>query len=225
MAILSDKEKKIYLRATYWIDCDNDLIIKKTQHLTKHLDSEVEKAKKLFYFVRDEIEYTVYVDFCDEKIYRASHVLLEKRGYCVQKAILLAALARAANIPSRLHFADIKNRKVKKKLIERRKSDIFIYHGFTELYLLGKWVAATPTFDIKTSKALEIEPVEFDGINDARLPAFDIFGKKAISYVKDRGIYDDLPPLKTIIEERKKYLPNGYFEMWRKKVFEREKGK
>jgi len=66
----------------------------------------------LFYFVRDEIKYTIYISKLREKDNRATEILSRKKGYCVQKAVLLVALARASGIPARLRFADIVNFKL-----------------------------------------------------------------------------------------------------------------
>ncbi len=43
-----------------------------------------------------------------EEDFKASRVLEWGKGYCVQKAVLLEALARAAGIPSRLAFEKIR---------------------------------------------------------------------------------------------------------------------
>ena len=66
-----------------------------------------EKAIKLFYWVRDEIRYDPYTFSALKRDYKATKILERGKGWCVQKAILLTALGRAAGIPSRLHFADI----------------------------------------------------------------------------------------------------------------------
>ena len=68
-------------------------------------------------------------------------------GYCVSKAVLLAAAGRAVGIPTRLGFADVKNHLSSEKLKQAMQSDVFSWHGYTEFYLDNKWVKATPAFN------------------------------------------------------------------------------
>ncbi len=184
-----------YLESTYFIDSGSTLI----QQLVSSLkigpnDNIIEKARAIFYFTRDEIKYDPYTSFVDIKShYKASYILKRKKGWCVQKACVLTALARALKIPSRLHFADIINHKVPEKLKEIMGTNKFVFHGFTELYLNEKWIKATPAFNIEMCEKLGLPTVEFDGINDGVLPDTTLMGEKYIEYVKDRGSYHDFP--------------------------------
>ena len=125
--------------------------------------------------------------------FKASSTLARGKGYCVQKAVLLIALARASGIPARLGCAKIRNHLVPPKLLERLKSDIFPWHGYAELCLDGQWVKATPAFDIKMCQEQRLVPVEFDGYSDARFPPFNLDGRKHIEYLLDRGPFDNVP--------------------------------
>ena len=62
---------------------------------------ERERAVSLYYAVRDEIRYNPFLDFSDPEVFRASAVLEAGEGFCVGKASLLAACARAAGIEAR----------------------------------------------------------------------------------------------------------------------------
>ena len=74
------------------------------------------------------------------------------------------------------------------------ETNVMYYHGYSELYVDGKWIKLTPSFDIETSKKGGFIPmVEFDGKNDAIFPKYDLEGNKYGEYVLDRGIYSDLP--------------------------------
>ena len=181
-----------YLRATPRIDCGSKAIKQKARDLTKGQEEAVDKAKSLFYFVRDEIRYhPVPVHLLED--YKASKTLKARRGFCVEKASLLAALARAAGIPARLHLADIRNRLVPDRLKELMGTDVFIWHGYSELYVESKWVKATPAFDLKMCQENRIIPVEFDGRNDAIFHSHNSDGKLHIEYVQDHGCYEDVP--------------------------------
>jgi len=87
------------------------------------------------------------------------------------------------------------------------ETDVMYYHGYSELYLDGKWIKLTPSFDIETSKKGGFIPmVEFDGKTDAIFPKYDLEGNKYGEYVLDRGVYSDLP-LEDIDIVFEKYYP------------------
>lgn len=183
-----------YLKCTYTIDCEEKSVKEKALMLAIGQETVVEKAKAIFYFVRDQIKYNPYVPLYTLEDNKASITLKRGEGYCVQKAILLAALARASGIPARLGFADIRNYIIPKKLADAmRGKNLFIYHGYVSFYLDGKWVKATPAFDLKMCQKNRIIPVEFDGESDAQFHQYNREGKLHIEYVRDHGYYDDLP--------------------------------
>lgn len=186
-------EVEQYLKATPIIDCNHKTIQKKADEVTKRQEAIVEKASRLFYFVRDEIKYNPYLFTLLPEHLRASATLKKKEGFCVQKAVLLAALARAIGIPTRLRFVDLKNHLAPRKLLEIMHTDIFLWHGYNELYINGKWLKATPAFDIEMCKENQIIPVEFDGKNDAKFHSRTQDGKLHIEYLLDRGSYEDVP--------------------------------
>lgn len=183
-----------YLNCTYTIDCEDGSVREKAQALTGDQETAVDKARALFYFVRDGIKYNPYVPLYTLEDNKASATLKQGEGYCVQKAILLAALARASGIPTKLGFADIRNYILPKKIAAALRGDnLFVYHGYVAFYLNKKWVKATPAFDLKMCKKNRIIPVDFDGINDAQLLRYNRDGKLHIEYVQDHGYFDDLP--------------------------------
>ncbi len=182
-----------YLRPTPVIDCDSVSIVAKTRDLTRGQDNTIGKAKSLFYFVRDEIKYNMYVSKSLREDFRASNTLSRGEGYCVQKAVLLVALARAAGIPAGLGFARLRNSLLPQRILKRLGTNIFPFHGYAELYLDGKWVKATPAFDFSMCQKNRIIPVEFDGKNDAMFHSHSQDGKLHIEYLADLGHYDDLP--------------------------------
>jgi transglutaminase-like putative cysteine protease len=183
-----------YLKPTAAIDCDHPSLEQKARELTRGQEDAVQKAKSLFYFARDEIKYNMYTPiFCLED-FKASATLGRGEGYCVQKAVLLAALSRAAGIPAGLGFAKLRNNLLPEKTLQWLGTNILAFHGYTELYLNGKWVKATPAFDIKMCEKNRIIPVEFDGVNDAVFHSHNQDGKLHIEYLEDLGRYlDDLP--------------------------------
>jgi transglutaminase-like putative cysteine protease len=156
-------------------------------------NSSLERAVALYYAVRDEIRYNPFLDFSDPEAFRASAVLAAGEGFCIGKAALLAASARAAGIPARVGFADVKNHLTTPKLAETMGTDLFIYHGYAELHLEGKWVKATPAFNLALCQRFRVKPLEFDGRHDSVFHAFDEDERRHMEYLRDRGSYADVP--------------------------------
>ena len=181
------------MKPTFFIDSDAESVKEKALELTEGVKGEKEKAKRIFYFVRDEIKYNALSPRSSPETFRASYVLSEREGYCVQKAVLLVALSRATGIPARLRFAEIRNHFMPPDFLELRGTNVFPYHGYTDLYLTGTWIKATPTYDLRTCQKAGLIPVDFDGEHDAILPLYTRDGRPNIEYVKDRGPYRDLP--------------------------------
>ncbi|OQX24070.1 MAG: transglutaminase, partial [Desulfobacteraceae bacterium IS3] len=122
------------------LDSGHEEIIGYAERVTRDAENDpISKAVSLYYAVRDGIWYDPYYPFYLPEHYRASNVLRSGRGFCISKAALLCALGRACNIPSRVGFATVRNHIATKQLIEFMGSDLFVYHGFTEFYLNGKW--------------------------------------------------------------------------------------
>jgi transglutaminase-like putative cysteine protease len=152
-----------------------------------------ERAVSLYYAVRDKIRYNPFLDFSKAEAFRASSVLEAGEGFCIGKAALLAACARAAGIPARVGFADVKNHLTTPALRERMGSDLFIYHGFTEVELEGKWVKATPAFNLELCRRFHVKPLEFDGREDSIFHPFDETNRRHMEYVRLRGSFADVP--------------------------------
>lgn len=182
-----------YLKPTPIIDCDARTIQEKAQQLTRGQGEVTEKVRTLFYFVRDGIKYNPYLPRHLVEHFRASETLARGEGFCIQKAVLLVALSRAVGIPSRLGFAILRNHLLPEKLAEILETNVIPDHGYAELYLNGKWVKATPAFDLEMCQKNRIIPVEFDGKKDARFHPYTQDSRLHIEYVLDRGPYDDVP--------------------------------
>ena len=184
-----------YLEPSEFYDFNNPLVKEQAFEIIKDLKTDTEKAIALFYWVRNEIKYNMktYMPF-DRINFIASETLKRKNGFCVSKSILLSTLARAVGIPARIHLVDLINHKISQKVKDFMETDVMYYHGYSELYIDGKWIKLTPSFDIETSKKGGFIPmVEFDGKNDAIFPKYDLEGNKYGEYVLDRGVSSDLP--------------------------------
>ena len=182
-----------YLLPTPIIDSDHEKVIRFAQEAAGGINDPVEAAVRLYYAVRDGIWYDPYYPFYLPEHYRASNVLKSGRGYCVCKASLLCALGRCRGIPSRIGFAHVRNHLATRQLIEYMGSDIFVYHGFNEFYLEGKWVKATPAFNIELCERHNVAPLEFNGREDSIFHAYSADKKRFMEYVEYLGEYADIP--------------------------------
>jgi transglutaminase-like putative cysteine protease len=155
--------------------------------------SERDRAISLYYAVRDEIRYNPFLDFADPAAFTASKVLQAGEGFCIGKAALLAAVARAAGLEARVGFADVKNHLTSARLAETMGSDLFVFHGYTEFRLDGRWVKATPAFNLALCQRFRVKPLEFDGRADSIFHPFDEDQRRHMEYLRDRGTYADVP--------------------------------
>ena len=193
METADGKEMEIYLRPTYTIDSDHDAIEAAAEHITEGYSDDLDKAVALFYFVRDSIHYNVFMISVFKEDFKASKVLEWGKGYCVQKAVLLTALGRAAGVPSRMAFAKITNHRVPPHVREKLGVNTFPRHGYNQFFLNGRWVSAAATFDKTLCEKNGLPVVEFDGKNDSILPEKDLRGRPYIDYLEKFPPAEDLP--------------------------------
>ena len=191
---MSDKhDLSIYLEPSYFIDSDSPAIIAYASATCHGKDTDIDRATALYYGVRDDIRYDPYSIEDKREAVRASSVLKRKAGFCVPKAVLMTAVLRSQKIPARLGFADVKNHLVTQRLKALMEIDLFIYHGYIEVFLNAKWVKATPAFNLSLCQNFNVKPLEFDGIHDSLFHKFDTHGNRHMEYVNDHGTYADLP--------------------------------
>jgi len=188
-----EKENVLYLTPTAIIDSDHPSIRDYARATIQGIEDPVEMAVHLYLTVRDGILYDPYVPFYLPEHYRASYVLKRGRSFCVPKASLLCALGRACGIPSRVGLADVRNHLTTKQLIDFMGSDLFVCHGFVELYLEGKWVKATPAFNSALCERHHVLPLEFNGREDSLFQPYNSKDQKFMEYVAFRGVYTDVP--------------------------------
>ena len=198
-------QERDYLSVTPFIDSDNPAIVAFAHGALGDAATIKDKALALYGAVRDQIQYDPYIDFFDPAEFRASEVLRAGKGFCVGKSALLAAAARAAGIPARPGYADVRNHLTSKRLKEQ-VGDIFIWHSYTELEIDGQWVKCTPAFDKVLCERARIAPLDFDGVNDSLFHPFDQVGRRHMEYIKDRGAFADVP-FATIIADFKAFYP------------------
>lgn len=152
-----------------------------------------ERAVALALAVRDGFRYDPYRIALRPEGMRASSVLERGHGWCVPKAALLAAAARAAGIPARLGYADVRNHLSTERMRREMQTDLFIWHGYTDLWIDGAWRKATPAFNIELCERFGLLPLDFDGVNDSIYHPFDRAGNRHMEYVQQRGTWLEMP--------------------------------
>jgi transglutaminase-like putative cysteine protease len=181
-----------YLKPGRFVDSDHAAVIAFSAEHARGATPR-ERAVALYYAVRDGVRYNPFQNFLRDEAYRGSACLACGEGWCVPKAALLAASARAAGIPARVGYADVKNHLTSPALTKSMGTDLFIFHGYADLWLEGKWVKATPAFNLSLCTKFRVKPLEFDGREDSIFHPFDEDDRRHMEYVRMRGTYADVP--------------------------------
>lgn len=155
-------------------------------------DHPTDRAVAIFLTVRDRIRYDPYGVSTEPGDYRASVIAEAPTNWCVPKAVLLTAAARHVGIPARLGFADVRNH-LTEKLSASMGTDLFAWHGYSELLLDGQWFKVSSAFNIELCERVGAKVLDFDGTQDALMHPDDESGNRHMEYVHQRGSFDDLP--------------------------------
>ena len=196
-----------YLRPTEFLDSDHASVREFAQRYAADDSTDTSRAIALYYGVRDGFQYDPFVLDLRRDSMKASALLTKTRGYCVEKAVLLAASARAIGIPSRLSFYIVRNHIATERLAKALERDYLVFHGAAEMYLDDRWVKATPAFNKRLCDYLGVDPIEFDGKTDAIFQEYDRTGKVFMEYLHDYGAFDDLP-YQMFLDELDKHYPH-----------------
>lgn len=192
------------------IDSDHPAIRERAALVVDGASGDREKAVRLFYHVRDGWRYDPFDIRLTPGHHTASTVLTAASGYCITKAVLLSALARAAGIPSAIGLADVTNHLTSEKLTRQMGgSTLFVDHGFSLMRIDGRWVKAAPAFNIELCERFGVMPTEFDGRSDAILQEFDARGRRHMEYLRHHGTWSDLPFDKVVRDFHEAYLGSG----------------
>ena len=203
-----------FLEPAPGIQCSAPEIFSLARETAKGSANDIQAAKRLFEFARDTVAYSVYVPFESLDDYLALNTLKRGRGYCVQKAALLCALARSVGIPSRLGFADIKNHQLPERLDRMIPDGVIYFHCFVEWWLKDRWLKATPAFDRTLCEKKGWRVVEFTAGQDALLPATDLLGRPHVEYLNYHGWRQGVP-LEEFIDHNTRACGKEAMDLWR----------
>jgi transglutaminase-like putative cysteine protease len=194
------------LAPTALIDSDHPAVAAFAARHAGEATNDAERAVALYYAVRDGFRYDPYRIDLSPRGMKASTVLANGYGWCVPKATLLAAACRAAGIPARMGFADVRNHLSTERMRQVMGTDVFFWHGFTEILIDGAWRKATPAFNLELCDRFGLLPLEFNGREDSLYHPFDRQGHRHMEYVAQRGSFDDVP-LERIVADFAEHYP------------------
>ena len=128
--VMKEIDVKPFLSASVYLDTDDLLIQKLAKKGKQKATTPIEIAKKLTKFVYRYVASKNY----DVGFATASEVARNKEGDCTEHSMLLAALGRTLNIPSRvvtgLVYADE----------FEDQQDVLVYHMWTQFHIDGQWL-------------------------------------------------------------------------------------
>ena len=152
-----------------------------------------EAARRLFEWVRDEIRYDMAPDVEAREDWKATGTLERGAGFCQQKAILLASLLRARDIPAGLVLQDLLDRKIPEHYVEHIGSQRLEVHGLTCAFIDGRWVRLDATLPRSFVDKKRYRLVEFDGEHDAVFSETDADGNPHFEVLEELGTWPDMP--------------------------------
>lgn len=152
-----------------------------------------QQAIEIYYLVRDGFPYNPYTFVEGPSTFSANFCTANSQGYCIPKAALMVALCRYHGIPAKIGFADVTNHLSSPKLTALLQTEVFSMHGYVSVYLNGKWVKATPTFNKELCEKLGTKTLEFNGESDSLFQEFTEQGQKHMEYLKDWGTFGKMP--------------------------------
>ncbi|ARJ68081.1 transglutaminase [Magnetospirillum sp. ME-1] len=176
-----------------FIQSHDPAIIAFARKAAQGASDRLDAAIRLYYAVRDSVLYDPYVRFNVPETYSAADVLAKGSGFCIPKAALLTACARAVGIPARIGFADVRNHLATPKLLDKNGSDVFRWHAFAEIMAEDRWVKATPAFNLALCEKFGVHPLEWDGKTDSVFHPFDKQERRHMEYVAQHGSFWDVP--------------------------------
>ncbi|NNG00510.1 MAG: transglutaminase domain-containing protein [Desulfobacteraceae bacterium] len=122
-------EMKVWLESTPFIQSNHPLLQEVVRQTTDADDTPLGKVEKLMQWIKDNIEKKPVLSLPD-----AISTLKNRQGDCNEHAMLMAAMARAANIPARVETGIV--------YMKGR----FYYHAWNMVYV-GDWLAVDTALD------------------------------------------------------------------------------
>ena len=159
-----------FLEETEYCNFSHPIVKGLAIEITKNCNTDREKAVALFYWVRNNIQYT----FGAWGI-KASQVVLQKKGMCTNKAVLLTTLLRACNIPAGFGMLKVDAKEYFGPIIPPMFKDFLgknSVHFYSYVCLDNKWIKIDSSVDPNLSEKTHYfnpttQLTEWDGYLDA----------------------------------------------------------
>lgn len=180
------------------IDAEHPLVRERADALVRSTYSSAEAARALFEYVRDEIAYTFRWQegpadaWPPTAVFRASTTLARGTGMCIQKAVLLCALARAAGLTARISFQSVRDYRLPRELVALM-GDVLTPHGLTTIRINRRAVRLDPSLDRNLCERKGYRLTEFSARKHALLPAVDTAGNPHFEILEELGEFDVFP--------------------------------
>ncbi len=188
---------RLYLEPTEFFNYDDPQVSKFVERAIGDAGSPREQMMRLFLAVRDDIRYDAFSARLVPACFQASTVVHDGAAFCIPKAALLVAGARMLGVPAALGLSDVVNHFSTPKMQQMMGSrEVFMHHGWAALYLDSRWVKVVPAFNRELCALMKVPPTDFDGEHDAILQQYTEDGSVSMEYLKDHGIWADVPFLR-----------------------------
>lgn len=115
--------------------------------------------------VRDTIDYGVFNTPLHVDL-KASDVITEGSGFCFHKSILFVACCRKIGVPAVL-CSDIVTNHVTDTAMIKLVGGVEFLHWYTQIFLNGQWIRASPVFNSLLCKLYGIDVLRFDPTGDS----------------------------------------------------------
>lgn len=184
LSLIQKDDLNAYLELSEVVDYNNPQIQLKARELAQGLE-QVEMAKTIYHFVRDEIDHSLDIG-SDEVTCRASDVLKKGHGLCFSKSNLLAAFLRFADIPTGFCYQTLTH------------EDGFVLHGLNAVYLGGKWFrldARGNRDDVDAQFSMDKEKLAFSTLEEGEVDYPYIFSKpdkRVVNVLSTLGSVDEV---------------------------------
>ncbi|MEV4419913.1 transglutaminase-like domain-containing protein [Patulibacter sp. NPDC049589] len=177
------------LAPTEFLDWQHPAVQSFAQDAAGDARDPTERAVRLYYAVRDGLQYEVFGQSLTREGLRASTILARGEGFCAHKSILYAAAARALGIPSRVAVGEVRNHLSSPRLQALVGGDLFV-HWFASIHLEGRWLDVTPVFNGLLCRLYGLPPLEFDGTGHAKVHPYRDGAE--MEFVTEHGAFDDV---------------------------------
>ena len=181
------------LRTTRYFDCEAPEVQQYARDVIGDAKTDVDKIVRLYYAVRDDFRYDPRLFLLSREHFCGRQLLKEGSGFCMPKALLLSTLARTQGIPSGMGFAYVVNHLLPDTERDAEGARRPIFHGYSVLHVDGRWLKASPAFNLSMCEKFDTRPLEFDGRSHALFHEYDNRNRRHMEYVEDFGAVAEFP--------------------------------